>query len=167
MRGNTGLHPVRTAGTLRGATCQNDNMKCFSLLLGARNTPAAGARFSRADDETIRRITADHFPEGFTVLNADGAWFDPTNRKFVEEESRQIMVCASSRRPLRAWFEALATALRQDELLVVELGDATVLRMKRVRRDGKRRELKVSGASSETAERKRRARGAFRRRPSP
>lgn len=106
-------------------------MKCFSLLIGARNTPAAGAKFSAGDEELMRSITARHFPDGFTILNADGAWFDPLKRAFVEEESRQIIVCAPSRRPLQAWFEELAGALNQTELLVVELGRAATLRFRR------------------------------------
>lgn len=106
-------------------------MKCYSLLLGARNTPAATQRFSRQDDASIRDITFRHFPEGFTVLNADGGWFDPSVKEFIEEESRQVLVCAADRRQLRAWCHELAAALKQKELLVVELGSATTYRFRR------------------------------------
>ena len=99
-------------------------MRCYSLLLGARNTPAATARFSADDEASIRTITFRHFPEGFTVLNADGGWFDPSKRSFVKEQSRQILICTSQLRKLAAWCEELAAALKQDELLVVELGRA-------------------------------------------
>ncbi len=103
-------------------------MHCFSLILGARNTPGAGRRFSKADDEMIRELTARHFPDGFTILNADGGWFDPQQRVFVEEAARQVLICTSDRRTLRAWCAALAGALRQKELLVVELGVARTFR---------------------------------------
>ncbi len=103
-------------------------MHCFSLILGARNTPAAGRRFSKADDELIREITARHFPDGFTILNADGGWFDPERQAFVEEAARQILICTSDRGALGAWCEGLAGALRQKELLVVELGVARTFR---------------------------------------
>lgn len=103
-------------------------MHCFSLILGARNTPAAGRRFSRIDDELIRELTARHFPDGFTILNADGGWFDPERRSFVEEAARQVLICTADRRALRAWCMALARALRQKELLVVELGAARMFR---------------------------------------
>ena len=101
-----------------------DGMKCYSLLLGARNTPAATARFSEDDDASIRSITFRHFPEGFTILNADGGWFDPSKKAFVDEQSRQILICTSQPQKLVAWCEELAVALKQDELLVVELGRA-------------------------------------------
>lgn len=105
-------------------------LKCFSLLLGARNTPGAGKRFSRRDERRIHEITSRHFPEGFTVLNADGGWFDPS-RGFIAEEARQILVCATSVTVLRRWCEELADALEQKELLVVELGPASAFKRRR------------------------------------
>lgn len=113
--------------------------RCYSLLLGARNTPKRGKRFTRADDEQIREITARHFPAGFTVLNADGAWFDPYERRFIQEESRQLLVCTNRPSALRGWCEDLARALGQDELLVIEVGPAVVHRAKRERKHRARR----------------------------
>lgn len=115
-------------------------LKCYSLLLGARNTPAAGRRFSRADDRSIRDITVRHFPIGFTILHANGGWFDPARGKFVEEESRQVLVCPTRRGQLRRWCDELATALHQDELLVMEIGRATAFRPRQ--RPGVRRQLR-------------------------
>ena len=109
-------------------------MRCYSLLLGARNTPARGKRFSRADDDIIREITFRHFPSGFTTLNADGGWFDPSTRKFLQEESRQILVCTDTAAALRRWCIELAQALQQQELLVVEVGSAVTFRIKSSRR---------------------------------
>ncbi len=105
-------------------------MTCYSLLLGARSTPAGGARFSARDEKNLRAITARHFPEGFTVLNAQGAWFDPQAREFVEEEARQIIVCTNRRGRLRAWCDELARALEQKELLVTEVGPAATFRVR-------------------------------------
>ena len=102
-------------------------MKCYSLFLGARNTSAAGKRFSRGDDARIREVTFRHFPEGFTVLNAAGGWYDP-KRGFIKEESRELLVCASSLGAVRRWCDELAWELQQKELLVVELGRALTFR---------------------------------------
>ena len=107
------------------------NTKCYSLLLGARNTPAAGREFRAEDDARIRDITARHFPDGFTILAADGAWFDATHQRFVEEESRQILVSTSRPATLRPWIDELGHALGQKELLVVELGPAATFRVAR------------------------------------
>jgi hypothetical protein len=103
--------------------------KCFSLLLGARNTPSAGKHFTPADDEQIRSLTFRHFPAGFTILNASGGWFDPTHKRFVEEDSRQILVCTSDVRSLRPWLDDLASALQQNELLLIELGKSVTYRV--------------------------------------
>ncbi len=113
-------------------------LTCFSLLLGARNTPSGGKRFTRADEKRVRDITFRHFPEGFTILNAAGGWFDP-KRGFIAEESRQILVCARSVAGLRRWGTELAQALNQKELLVVELGPAWQLVPMEQRRRAKRR----------------------------
>jgi hypothetical protein len=102
-------------------------MKCFSLLLGARHTPMGGARFRPEDDTLIRDITFRHFPDGFTVLHADGGWFDPQARRFVQEESRQLLITAESRAALRAWCRELGTALQQQQLLLVEVGPITTV----------------------------------------
>ena len=113
-------------------------LKCFSLLLGARNTPG-GNRFTRADNARIHAITFRHFADGFTILNADGGWFDPARGRFVEEPSRQILVCAPNLRALRPWCDELARALKQAELLAVELGPAFTFRAKRHRLRPKKR----------------------------
>jgi hypothetical protein len=102
-------------------------LKCFSVLLGARNTPAGGKHFSPRDVARIHAITFRHFPDGFTVLNAEGGWYDPANG-FIEEDSRQILICAPNRSSLRSWCAELAAALKQKELLVVEVGPATTFR---------------------------------------
>jgi hypothetical protein len=100
-------------------------LKCFSLLLGARNTPGGGKHFTAADEEEIRAVTFRHFPDGFTILNASGGWFDPQQKRFIEEDARQILVCAPASSALRPWCDELARVLKQKELLVVELGPAS------------------------------------------
>jgi Protein of unknown function (DUF3574). len=130
-------------------------LTCYSLLLGARSTPGKGARFLAEDEETLREITARHFPEGFTVLNADGAWFDPEARRFIEEEARQVIVCTDRRGRLRSWCEELATALEQKELLVTEVGRAAMFRV----RERRRGSSKAGGKSPEKAGRSSRAKG--------
>ena len=111
-------------------------IKCFSLVLGARNTPSAGRKFAPRDDELIRRITLRHFPDGFTILNADGGWYDSSRGQFVKEQSRQILVCPQRTGQLRPWCEELAEALRQKELLVVEVGPAVAYSVRSLRRKG-------------------------------
>lgn len=91
--------------------------------------PAAGKHFSRNDDQQIRALTIRHFRDGFTILNASGGWFDPARNRFIEEDSRQILVCAPRIRAIYGWLEELAGLLEQKELLVIEVGSATTFKV--------------------------------------
>ena len=106
-------------------------MQWYALTLGARNTPAARRQFSRADDALIRRITQKHFPDGFTILEARGGWWDSGRNRFVREESRQIQVSAKTPAAVRRWAGELGRALGQSELIVLKLGPALPLRLAR------------------------------------
>src|SRR3954463_9966835 len=102
-------------------------MKCFSLTLGARNGGADKNRFRPADEQSIQKITARYFPEGFSILNVKGGWFDPTRNKFIKEESRQIWVSTTRASAVKPWARHLARVLGQKEIILVELGRATRL----------------------------------------
>ncbi len=106
-------------------------MHSFSFMIGVRTTSSRGRRFSKQDDARLRELTAQYFPKGFTILNAAGGWFDPKRARFIEEESRQILICTEDRRALRAWCGELAKILHQQELLIVELGTALIFRYNR------------------------------------
>ena len=97
-------------------------MNCYSLTIGSRNTPGAAAKFSATDEATIQKITAKHFPLGSTILEASGNWLDPATGMFVREESRQILVCATTREDLKGWYNELCYAMQQKQLMLVELG---------------------------------------------
>jgi hypothetical protein len=96
-------------------------MKAYSLLVGSR---AGRRRFSTVDEKLIRTITARHFPEGFTILHADGLWYDPATKSFRREAARQILVCTRTAQPVRRWSLEIGRALKQRELLLVEVGAA-------------------------------------------
>jgi len=97
---------------------------CFSILIGA-GSPSASGKFSRQRERLIREITKNYFPEGSSILNAEGSWLDASKRRYVREEARQILVCAASKRELHPFCRALVTALKQKELLIVQIGHAT------------------------------------------
>jgi hypothetical protein len=104
--------------------------KCWSLMVGSRSLSRRGRTFAPADDRHLREITTRHFPTGYTILHADGGWFDPVRRKFMREESRQVLICAAGLGAVRRWAQELGAALQQKELLVIELGRAIRWRVK-------------------------------------
>ena len=101
----------------------------WSVLIGARQM-RRGRRFSQADDRLLQTITAEHFPSGYTILEARGGWFDPSTRRFVREDSRQILITSRSARRIRAWGKALGNALRQKELLLAQMGVARKIKLR-------------------------------------
>lgn len=107
-----------------------EGMKCYSVMLGANRVRSERRTFSREDEALIRELTARHFPEGYTILNAEGGWFDPSRGRFIKEASRQILICTADRRRVRRWGHELGAALRQKELLIVQLGSATTLKVR-------------------------------------
>ena len=104
--------------------------KCWSLMVGSRSLARKRRTFAPADDRHLREITTRHFPTGYTILHADGGWFDPARGKFVREESRQVLICSAELAAVRRWAQELGAALQQKELLVVELGRAVRWRVR-------------------------------------
>lgn len=109
-------------------------MECWSLMIGARAVGLKGGRITRHDDELIQRITQKHFPQGFTILEAKGGWFDTAEKRFVREESRQILVSANGPSSVRNWGRELGRALQQKELVLVRLGQPLRLKITAARR---------------------------------
>jgi hypothetical protein len=107
--------------------------KFWSVFVGARKIRPNARSFSRADDLLLQQVTTRHFPRGYTILNAAGGWFDAAANRFVREESRQVLITCSSARAVRQWAQELGTALHQKELLIVQLGRAEPLKIKRPR----------------------------------
>lgn len=100
----------------------------WSLFLGAKQVGKRRSLFSRTEDLTLQRITADHFPKGYTIVEAKGGWYDAATKRFVREDSRQIYVTADSEAAVDRWAKDLGATLKQKELMVVRVG-----RQKRVR----------------------------------
>jgi hypothetical protein len=96
-------------------------MKSYSLLVGSNNRRGY---FARGDERQLREITARHFPTGFTILNAKGSWYDATSRTYRNEEAREVVICTGNTATARvhAWCRELGRALRQKELLLIEVG---------------------------------------------
>ena len=100
-------------------------MKCYSVLIGSNN---ARGTFAPRDATLLETITAQHFPEGFTILAAAGRWYDPQQKSFRKEQARQVILCTTNARRVRKWCVELGRALRQQELILVESGRATRIR---------------------------------------
>jgi hypothetical protein len=110
--------------------CTGITMKSYSLLIGSNN---ARGRFFNRDEKLLQQITARYFPEGFTILVANGSWYDSGTGSFHKEEARQVLICTRRARKLHAWCVELGRALRQKELLLIEVGSAHRFRLRDAR----------------------------------
>ena len=102
-------------------------MKAYSVLIGSPNNTR---RFSRRAEQTLQTITARHFPDGFTILDAKGAWYDPARRTFRKEDARQVVVTTPQPARLHRWCRELGAALNQQEVVLLEIGRSTRIRVK-------------------------------------
>lgn len=94
-------------------------------MQGARRT------FSARDERIIQEITTRHFPGGYAILSASGGWFDPARRRFIREDSRQVLICGAPLAAVRRWARELGAALGQKELLLVAHGRGLSLKIAR------------------------------------
>lgn len=105
--------------------------QCWSLLIGASRLEGARRTFSTRDERIIQEITTRHFPGGYTILSASGGWFDPVRRRFIREDSRQVLICGAPLGAVRRWACKLGAALGQKELLLVAHGRGLSLKIAR------------------------------------
>jgi hypothetical protein len=101
--------------------CIDATMKAYSILIGSPNTTR---RIARREERALQTIVARHFPNGFTILDAKGAWHDARRRSFRKEDARQVLVCTAQPRKLAACCRELGAALRQQEIVVFAIGAA-------------------------------------------
>jgi hypothetical protein len=40
----------------------------------------------------VAHVIAEGFPEGFTVTDGDGSWFDPKTKSMIHEESKIVLI---------------------------------------------------------------------------
>jgi hypothetical protein len=103
--------------------------QCWSLLIGASRMKGGRHMFSPRDERVLQEITTRHFPDGYTILRASGGWFDPTRRRFIREDSRQVLICGAPQAAVRRWARELGAALGQKELLLVAHGRGLLLKI--------------------------------------
>ncbi len=81
-------------------------------MIFGRDMPGGGQVSDAAWQDFRSRVLTPAFPSGFTVLAADGQWFDPQRTRMVREQSWVVLVAgriapAQSARvsqAYRAWF---------------------------------------------------------------
>jgi hypothetical protein len=74
-----------------------------------------GPPVSNADwDSFVDLVVAREFPDGFTVLDAEGGWRDSALNKTVREPSKVLIVAAAPSADLAAKLQAVSDAYRRE-----------------------------------------------------
>ena len=63
------------------------------------------------DDFAARAVTAQ-FPDGFTVMDGSGQWYDQSSGKLIREQSKILLVAADPDSDLRTRIGSVITAYR-------------------------------------------------------
>jgi hypothetical protein len=75
----------------------------------------------------VDSVVTPQFPDGFTVLDAQGQWRNPQTGAIVREAAKVIVVAVPRDAPIRARIDAVAQAYKQrfaQQSVGVVLGDA-------------------------------------------
>jgi hypothetical protein len=66
-------------------------MQVFELFFG-RAIAQGGFVTDQAWDAFVDRVVAPNLPDGFTVLDASGAWLSPEGHRTMREPTRMLLV---------------------------------------------------------------------------
>lgn len=104
------LLPWRTG---QAGTCQPPAapMLAVRLFLG-QSLPGGGQVSPRDWRRFLAETVTPRFPDGFTVLAAEGQWRDPRSGRIIREPSRVLLVAAEDDAATRAKVAEIAGAWR-------------------------------------------------------
>lgn len=104
-------------------------MRVFDLFFG-RSIPGRGSLTDKEWDEFLDKVVTPNLPNGYTVLNATGAWMNPATHKTIHETTKLLRVALPDSPDSLAAVNRIRTAyqLQFHQQLVgmaVQLGCAT------------------------------------------
>lgn len=85
-----------------------------SELFFGRDIPGRGPVTSTEWTNFVARVIAANFPDGFTILDADGGWLDPWSGKLIRETSKLVIVAADPRSEPATRVNAVIAAYRHE-----------------------------------------------------
>jgi len=82
-------------------------------LFFGRDIPGRGPLTDAEWDDFVARVVTQQFPDGFTVLDGAGQWFDQATRRLVREQSKVLFVAADPDSDLKSRITSVVDAYRQ------------------------------------------------------
>jgi hypothetical protein len=81
-------------------------------LFFGRDIPGRGPLTDTEWDDFAARAITPQFPDGFTVMDGDGQWYDQASGKLVREPSKILLVAADPDSDLKTRIGSVVTAYR-------------------------------------------------------
>ena len=87
---------VALCGTAEAATCpvRGEHPMIEAQLFFGRDIEGRGPVTKEEWSEFAAKVIAENFPDGFTVTDGEGAWFDPKAKSMVHEDTKIVLVAA-------------------------------------------------------------------------
>lgn len=88
-----------------------DRYASIELFFG-RDISGRGPLTDAEWDDFAKRVITPQFPDGFTVLDGDGQWFDQATGRLVHERSKILLVAADPDSDLKTRIGSVVAAYR-------------------------------------------------------
>lgn len=88
-----------------------DRYASIELFFG-RDIPGRGPLTDAEWDDFVARVVTQQFPDGFTVLDGDGQWFDQATGHMTHERSKILLIAADPDSDLKTRIGSVVDAYR-------------------------------------------------------
>lgn len=88
-------------------------MLLVQLFMGL-DMPGNATITAKAWDAFLASVVTPRFPDGFTVYNAYGQWWNPQTGSIVQENSKVIVIAVAERKSTRAKVSEVANAYKNE-----------------------------------------------------
>lgn len=84
-------------GTAGAATCpvRGEHPMIEAQLFFGREIDGRGPVTKEEWSDFAAHVIAEDFPDGFTVTDGEGAWFDPKTKSMIHEDTKIVLVAAT------------------------------------------------------------------------
>jgi hypothetical protein len=94
-----------------GLSGQDRRYTSIELFFG-RDIPGRGPLTDAEWDDFAARVITPQFPDGFTVLDGDGQWFNKASGRLIHEKTKILLVAADPDSGLKMRIDSVIAAYR-------------------------------------------------------
>lgn len=89
-----------------------DRYASIEMFFG-RDIPGRGPLTDAEWDDFVAHVVTEQFPDGFTVIDGEGQWFDQSTGHMTHEASKILLVAADPDSDLKTRIGSVADAFRK------------------------------------------------------